>query len=215
MLTNLIGAFGATTYYNYHYQPASTGISYAALVPLFMAVGLVSLFLIACNWKVYQKAGRPGWAAIVPIYNSWVLLEMGGQPGWWALLSLIPIVNLVAVVFVILAEIEIARRFGKGNGFAALLVFLPIIALPILAFGKAQYTDPTSPVPQGGAVRPPQPPVVPSDPVAPTPLASTDPTPNTAPPTAPIPPVEPPAQPQVTEPTNPNPQDPQTPTPSA
>ena len=217
MLTNLIGAFNSTSYYDYGYHPVSSGTSYAALVPFFVILGLVSLFLIVCYWKVFQKSGRPGWASIIPIYNSWIMLEMGGQAGWWALLALIPFVGIISAIFVIMAEIEIARRFGKGNGFAALLVFLPFIGWPILAFGKAQYTDPSMSAPQGSAVPPQQPPVAPNDPVAPMPSVPAEPTLVSMQPTqpvAPTPPATPTVQPQVIEPTSSTPQDSQTPPPT-
>lgn len=99
----------------------------------------VSVFLIVCVWRVYRKAGKPGWASIVPFYNVYVLLKIVGRPGWWLVLYLVPVVNLVALVIVCL---DLAKAFGRGGGFAALLFFLPFIAYPILAFGDARYRGP-------------------------------------------------------------------------
>ena len=93
----------------------------------------VIAFFIAVMWKVYAKAGRPGWASLVPIYNVWVLLEMGGKPGWW---MFVPFAN---IVFLILATLEIARRFGKSTAFGLGLIFLGGIFYAILAFGDAKY----------------------------------------------------------------------------
>ena len=94
------------------------------------------VLLFAGMWKVFQKAGKPGWAAIIPIYNIIVLLEIVGKPLWWIVLYLIPVVNFIAVILVC---IELAKRFGKGVGFGIGLAFLPFIFYPILGFGDATY----------------------------------------------------------------------------
>jgi len=101
---------------------------------------LVIVLMIASLWKVFTKAGQPGWAAIIPIYNFWILLKVAGKPGWWIVLLFIPLVNFV-VIFMI--AIAIARNFGKGVGFGIGLVFLSFIFYPILAFTDATYTAPT------------------------------------------------------------------------
>lgn len=106
-------------------------------VMLFWLVILV-LSIVAC-WKVFTKAGKPGWASIIPIYNIYVLLTIVGKPGWWLLLFFIPLVNLVMGIIV---AIELAKCFGKGGGFAVGLILLPFIFLLILAFGSAKYTPP-------------------------------------------------------------------------
>jgi hypothetical protein len=105
-----------------------------ALGPI-LAIALV-VFIIAGFWKTFEKAGQPGWAAIVPIYNVIVLLWIAGKPGWWVLLYLIPIVNLIVSIVVAL---EVAKNFGKGGGFGVGLAFLPFIFYPILGFGDARY----------------------------------------------------------------------------
>ncbi len=96
----------------------------------------VVVVMIAAMWKVFDKAGEPGWAAIVPIYNLYVLLKIAGRPGWWILLFLIPFVNFVIAIIV---AFDVAKRFGKEAGFALGLVFLPFIFYPLLAWGDAQY----------------------------------------------------------------------------
>jgi hypothetical protein len=92
--------------------------------------------MIASHWKIYVKAGQPGWACIVPIYSLIVLLDIIKKPGIWFLWLLIPIVN---IFFAIRVAVELAKVFGKDTGFAVGLIFLPFIFLPILAFGDAQY----------------------------------------------------------------------------
>jgi len=95
--------------------------------------------MIASVWKVFVKAGQPGWAAIIPIYNTLIQLRIVARPWWWILLLLVPIVN---IVILFMMSIELAKRFGKGTGFGVGLVFLSFIFYPILGFGSAQYLGP-------------------------------------------------------------------------
>jgi len=92
--------------------------------------------LIIAMWKVFTKAGKPGWAALIPIYNIIVLLEIAGKPLWWIILFLIPLVNFIAWILV---SIAVAEKFGKGTGFGLGLAFLPFIFLLVLGLGSAQY----------------------------------------------------------------------------
>jgi hypothetical protein len=97
----------------------------------------IAVFFIACKWKLYEKAGKPGWAAIVPIYDTLVMLEIIRKPWWWLILMMIPLVN---IVFVIWALNLFVKAYGKSEGFTIGVLFLPYIFLPILAFDKkAQY----------------------------------------------------------------------------
>jgi len=114
---------------------------------------LIALLLIVAMWKVFTKAGQPGWASIIPIYNLYIWCKIVGRPGWWILLMLIPFVNII--VGIILC-IDMAKSFGKGAGFGIGLALLGVIFIPILGFGSAQYQGPSAS--QGVAVsRPPQP----------------------------------------------------------
>ena len=97
---------------------------------------LVALLMIVAMWKVFVKAGQPGWASIIPIYNLYVWCKIVGRPGWWIILMLIPFVNIIVGI---LLCIDMAKSFGKGAGFGIGLAFLGIIFLPILGFGSAQY----------------------------------------------------------------------------
>lgn len=101
-------------------------------------IGLI-VFVIAALWKVFVKAGQPGWACIIPFYNAYVLLQIAGRPGWWLLLFLIPFVNIVIAIIVAL---DVAKNFGKGAGFGIGLAFLGFIFYPILGFGDATYQGP-------------------------------------------------------------------------
>lgn len=105
--------------------------------PLFWLIWLAVVILtIAGMWKTFEKAGKPGWAAIIPIYNIYVILQITGRPWWWLLLLLIPLVNIV-VAFLI--YIGLAKAFGKGAGFGVGLTLLSPVFFPLLGFGDAQY----------------------------------------------------------------------------
>jgi hypothetical protein len=103
---------------------------------------LLIILIIASWWKIFSKAGKPGWAAIIPIYNIIVMLDIVDKPLWWIILFFIPIVNYIISLIVF---IELAKCFGKGAGFGVGLWLLGIIFFPILAFGDAQYEGPSSP----------------------------------------------------------------------
>jgi hypothetical protein len=105
---------------------------------LALVIQLILIVLaIAGLWATFAKAGKPGWAAIIPIYNALVLLQVAGRPWWWILLFLIPLVNLIIAIIV---SIDVAKNFGKGALFGLGLAFLGFIFYPILGFGDAQYT---------------------------------------------------------------------------
>jgi hypothetical protein len=107
----------------------------ASPVPLIIGL-LIGLLMIVAMWKVFAKAGQPGWASIIPIYNLYIWCKIVGRPAWWIILMLIPFVNII--VGIVLC-IDMAKSFGKGAGFGIGLALLGVIFLPILGFGSAQY----------------------------------------------------------------------------
>ena len=108
------------------------------LIGLVLMLAFV-VFMIASVWKVFTKAGQPGWTAIIPIYNTFVMLRIIGKPWWWFIGLLIPLVNFVVAILIC---VELAKVFGKGIGFAIGVILLPFIFFPMLAFGSATYTRP-------------------------------------------------------------------------
>jgi len=111
----------------------------AMLIFQLVCTAIIAIPQIAGMWAIFTKAGQPGWAAIVPIYNIIVLLEITGKPVWWVILFLCPCVNIIVSIIV---AIELANRFGQGGGFAVGLILLPFIFYPILGFGQSRYTPP-------------------------------------------------------------------------
>jgi hypothetical protein len=124
------------------YTQTQTDVSAAAITPVIIIGLAVTLFLIVAMWRMFTKAGKPGWASIIPFYNTYVMLKIVGRPGWWLVLMFIPIVNIVILIIVM---IDLAKAFGKGGGFAVLLILLPYIGFAILGFSKnARYVGPVA-----------------------------------------------------------------------
>ncbi|MBW4060984.1 hypothetical protein HJC99_00175 [Candidatus Saccharibacteria bacterium] len=113
---------------------------------MWLAFFIVGIIAIVGLWKIFTKAGNPGWAAIIPIYNTYILLEIVGRPAWSLLILLfIPFVNLV--LFIILA-LDLAKSFGKSAVFGVFgLIIFPYIGSLILGFGPAIYQGPCAGVP--------------------------------------------------------------------
>ena len=104
-------------------------------VPVLIGLAFI-IVMIAAIWKVFTKAGEPGWASLIPIYNAIVILKISGKPLWWIILMIIPFVNFIIAL---LASIGLAKNFGKGGGFGVGLFLLGFIFFPILAFGDAKF----------------------------------------------------------------------------
>jgi hypothetical protein len=110
-----------------------------ALCGLVCQCGIFAVFVvpaIAGMWKIFEKAGKPGWAAIIPFYNMFVLTEVARKEILWFVLTLIPCVNIVALIVIC---IDVAKRFGKDPAYGIGLALLPFIFFPLLGFSEARY----------------------------------------------------------------------------
>jgi len=107
---------------------------------LLLVVELIAAAMsIMVMWTIYVRAGQPGWASIVPVYNMVVLMNIAGRPAWWFVLMLIPVVNFI-IWFMVCMDLAVA--FDRGIPFAAGLFFVPFIFFPIMAFGEKDYVGP-------------------------------------------------------------------------
>lgn len=115
----------------------------ASIVGIVMLLLWIGIFvvIIAGGWKVFTKAGQPGWAIIIPIFNAYILLKIVGRPWWWLLLLFIPIVGFIISIIVFS---DLAKSFGRGIGFTVGLIFLPFVFIPILGFGGDKYIGPAA-----------------------------------------------------------------------
>ncbi len=115
----------------------------AALLGVYAVAMIISfilaIILLIALWKLFAKAGQPGWAAIIPFYNTYVLFDVAMGNGLLFLLCFIPVVGIVMIY---VAYAKLALAYGKGTGFVVGTVLLPYIFLPILAFGNNQYIGP-------------------------------------------------------------------------
>ncbi|WP_312442805.1 DUF5684 domain-containing protein [Lacrimispora sp.] len=126
---------------------------------LFVFLLVVCILLIVTNWKIFSKAGKPGWASLIPFYNiyimsdiafgnlsyfiaimiSWVVSFLGG---FLEISILSSLAGLASFVLYIIYCVKISKAFGKSGGFAVGLVLLPLIFFPILGLGSAEYIGP-------------------------------------------------------------------------
>lgn len=125
--------------------------NYSTFLLLFSLISLILVLIsIIVLWTIFEKAGKPGWAAIIPIYNIIVFLDMVGRPWWWLLLTIVPGVNFIIGLILMF---DLARVFGKGAGFAIGLILLQPLFLLILAFDNSEYVGmqgpPVSPLMEG------------------------------------------------------------------
>ena len=120
---------------------------YAALGAAFAVFAIVYIgilvLIIASQWKIFSKAGQPGWAVLIPFYNLYVYTQVIKRPGWWMLLyfsAVIPIIGaIVLLVIAIIDTNRLSKVFGKSAGCTVGLIFLAFIFYPMLAFGSATY----------------------------------------------------------------------------
>lgn len=150
----MLSALAQATYdYTYTTTTVDNGglAGMAIFSGFFLVIWLaVIAFMVVTHWKIFEKAGQPGWKSIVPVYNFWTLCEISGKPGWWSLVVLlmaIPVINFVAwipaLVVAVIVSIELAKSFGKDPMWALLLILVPIVGYPMLAFDKnVKYVGP-------------------------------------------------------------------------
>jgi hypothetical protein len=126
---------------------SSGGDVVGGLVGLLFAL-VVLVAVVSGTWLTFSKAGEPGWAAIIPIYNLYVMLKIGGNEWWWLLLLFVPIVNIFVLAKI---SIDIAQSFGCGVLFGIGLWLIPAIFFPVLGFGDYEYRGPGGSDPGGSA----------------------------------------------------------------
>lgn len=122
-------------------EALANGIGIAFMTGMVIFSLIISIIIIAAQWKIYKKAGQPGWACIIPIFNFYILLKIVGKPSWWLILLFVPIANFVIAIW---TTNLLAKRFGKDELYTVGLLLLPIVFYPILGFGSATYTPPSS-----------------------------------------------------------------------
>ncbi len=111
-----------------------------AVVIVLIYLAMISFYIVA-GWKVFAKAGEPGWGVFVPIYNLYLVCKIAGRPEWWLILFFVPLVNIVIGLII---AMDIAKAFSKSSGFGIGLWLLSFIFVPILGYGSAQYTQPSA-----------------------------------------------------------------------
>ena len=106
---------------------------------------VAAVISIIATWKIFTKAGKPGWASIIPFYSQYLLFEMVGMKGWYIFLIFIPIVGaFIVYVLSLVAHFRLAKCFGKSTGFGIGMIFLSFIFTLILGFDSSTYTKPAT-----------------------------------------------------------------------
>ena len=121
--------------YDAAYAAASAGVM--LVYSIFVLV--IAVLTLVAMWKIFVKAGKPGWACLIPFYNMYCMYDIAWGNGWLVLLTFIPCVGFV---FAIIMLFKLAKAFGQGTGFGFGLLFLNTIFVLILGFGKAEYIGP-------------------------------------------------------------------------
>ena len=136
--------YGTTLYSTSTQLDNATAAALGMVVTVFLLFYfIVAVLCVVSVWRLFMKAGKPGWAAIVPVYNQIVMLQVAGRPVWWVLLMMF--VPIFQVWVAIVAAIDFAKSYGKSTGFGVLVALLPFIGLPLLAFGKdTHYVGPVA-----------------------------------------------------------------------
>ena len=105
---------------------------FSLIILLFAATILV----IIAEWRVFEKAGQPGWASIIPYFNFFIMLKIVNKPLWWIFWLFVPGANVVVGIWV---TNLLAKSFGKNEGFTLGLIIFPFIFYPVLGFGNASF----------------------------------------------------------------------------
>lgn len=104
---------------------------------LMIPILILTVIVLISYWKLYEKAGKPGWAVLIPIYSTLVLLEIIRKPWYWLLLMMIPFVGIIWAIWSINLFV---KSFGKDEGYTVGCILLPYVFFPMLAFSKStQY----------------------------------------------------------------------------
>jgi hypothetical protein len=122
-------------------QGANVSAAVAAIGgAVFLIFIVVILFYVVASWRLYSKAGVPGWGVLIPIYNIYLWCKIAGRPGWWILLLFVPVVNIIVQLILCL---DVAKSFGRSGAFGAGIWLLGFIFVPILGYGSSRYVGPS------------------------------------------------------------------------
>lgn len=122
---------------------SDAGAIVAAIIGLVFTLFFFALIIVTIIglWKMFTKAGQPGWAALIPFYNIYIMCKIVGRPGWWLILMMLPVISIVISIIV---SNDLSKSFGRGVGTTVGLVLVPFVFIPILGFGSAQYQGPAA-----------------------------------------------------------------------
>jgi len=90
----------------------------------------------AFAYPLFEKAGIPGWKALIPYYNFYIWVQLIEKSYWWYLWLIIPFINVFTFM---LLTIELIKGFGKTNtSDQAFVALFPFVYFPWLASNTTQ-----------------------------------------------------------------------------
>lgn len=124
--------------YTYYSSTTATNDIFANIgTGTWVSAVIIAIFSLITTWIIFKKAGQPGWAAIIPIYNLIIMLKVV-KLDWWHIFILL-FVPFATVVYAIIIRLKLAKLFGKSTAFGVLSIFFSLITDAIIAFGEAKY----------------------------------------------------------------------------
>ncbi len=103
----------------------------------------IIILSLAGYWKLFQKAGRHGWEAIIPIYSSYVMLKLSGRPAWWLIWLFVPLASVIVSAGILIDFIKSYGKFTIRD--RAAVILLGFIYLPKWGFeDQTQYLGPSA-----------------------------------------------------------------------
>lgn len=141
---------------------AALGIFSFIMIAIILVIFVIYLIGL---WKMFQKAGKQGWEAIIPFYNSWILVEISGLSWWWFFLviatslesilqldNLTTICSLVSIVASFFCNYNISKKLHQGTGFAILMTLFPFVLIPMIGFSNHYQFDHSVAVSENGPI---------------------------------------------------------------
>ena len=142
-----------------------------------LAVGSILGFIVACAiimwvfqiiayWKMFTKAGEPGWKSIIPFYSQYIMYKLTWKTSWFWITLIVAVVYgvftslnqnfpdnmlytvlllisaIIALVITIISYHKISKAYGHGAGYTVGMLFLWPIFVLILGYGKSKYIGP-------------------------------------------------------------------------
>ena len=117
----------------------NVGISPTTLLLVSGVSLILCILMLICNWRIFSKAGEPGWMSLIPILNVYKLFEIACGSGWKMVFMFVPFLNFIYGIIIVN---KLVKSFGYGLPVTLLYFIATPVAMLILAFGNNEYEGP-------------------------------------------------------------------------